>query len=109
MNEPGIRTGPHAASHLGRLLSLLRRIRDEKLYRPLARSWRAFCSPHLADLTADQTADLTADPRTIVLELVDLLDACPSHPDPSLLLDAATELRMYLIHLALEARGALPD
>jgi hypothetical protein len=64
MNEPQIHVDP--AVDLGRLLGqrrafsalggrcsaahaqLLRRIRDEKLYRALAPSWRAFCGTHLA-------------------------------------------------------------
>src|ERR1035437_3180039 len=64
MNEPLIHVDP--AVDLGRLLGqrrafsalggrcpaahaqLLRRIRDEKLYRAVAPSWRAFCGTHLA-------------------------------------------------------------
>ena len=64
MNEPQIPVDP--AVDLGRLLGqrrafgalggrcsaahaqLLRRIRDEKLYRAVAPSWRAFCGTHLA-------------------------------------------------------------
>ena len=66
MNEPQIPTVPREALDLGRLLGqrrafgavagrcsaahaqLLRRIREEKLYRPVAPSWRAFCGAHLA-------------------------------------------------------------
>ena len=66
MNEPEVPTDPHAELDLGRLLGLhrafaaaagrcsaaqaqlLRHIHDDKLYRPLAPSWRAFCGPHLA-------------------------------------------------------------
>jgi hypothetical protein len=64
MNEPQIHVDP--AVDLGRLLGqrrafsalggrcsaahaqLLRRIRDEKLYRAVAPSWRTFCGTHLA-------------------------------------------------------------
>src|ERR1035438_5048983 len=66
MNEPQILADTLETLDLGRLLSqrrafgavagrcsaahaqLLRRIRDEKLYRPLTPSWRAFCSVYLA-------------------------------------------------------------
>ena len=77
MNKQLVKTGPSVAHSeldldavslmaLGRLLGqrrtfaavggrcsaahaqLLRRIRDEKLYRPIAPSWRAFCTAHLA-------------------------------------------------------------
>jgi hypothetical protein len=66
MNEPPIPTDPREAVDLGRLLGqrrafaavagrcsaahaqLLRRIHDEKLYLPVAPSWRAFCGAHLA-------------------------------------------------------------
>ena len=66
MNKPPTVTDPRAALDLGRLLGqrrafgavagrcsaahaqLLRRIRDEKLYLPVAPSWRAFCGAHLA-------------------------------------------------------------
>jgi hypothetical protein len=66
MNEPQILADTLETLDLGRLLGqrrafgavagrcsaahaqLLRRIRDEKLYRPLTPSWRAFCSVYLA-------------------------------------------------------------
>src|ERR1035438_9549514 len=66
MNEPQILADTLETLDLGRLLGqrrafgavagrcsaahaqLLRRIRQEKLYRPVAPSWRAFCGPHLA-------------------------------------------------------------
>ena len=65
MNEPQIPTVPREALDLGRLLGQRRafgavagrcsaahaqllRIREEKLYRPVAPSWRAFCGAHLA-------------------------------------------------------------
>jgi hypothetical protein len=66
MNEPQIPIDPLAALDLGRLLGqrralaavggrcsaahaqLLRRIHDEKLYLPIAASWRAFCGSYLA-------------------------------------------------------------
>ena len=66
MNEPQTQTDPRATLDLGRLLGqrrafaavggrcsaahaqLLRRIHDEKLYLPIAGSWRAFCGAHLA-------------------------------------------------------------
>src|ERR1022692_2223167 len=66
MNEPQILADTLETLDLGRLLGqrrafgavagrcsaahahLLRRIRQEKLYRPIAPSWRAFCSAHLA-------------------------------------------------------------
>ena len=66
MHEPEILDDPRAALDLGRVLGqrrafvalggrcsaahaeLLRRIRDEKLYRAIAPSWRAFCGAHLA-------------------------------------------------------------
>ena len=66
MNEPETQSDPRATLDLGRLLGqrrafaavggrcsaahaqLLRRIHDEKLYLPVAGSWRAFCATHLA-------------------------------------------------------------
>jgi hypothetical protein len=66
MNEEKILSDPHAALDLGRVLGqrrafvalggrcsaahaeLLRRVRDEKLYRAVAPSWREFCGSHLA-------------------------------------------------------------
>src|ERR1022692_2158332 len=66
VNEPQTPSDPRAALDIGRLLGqrrafgavagrcsaahaqLLRRIRDEKLYLPVAPSWRAFCGAHLA-------------------------------------------------------------
>ena len=66
MNEPPIPTVPREALDLGHLLGqrrafaavagrctaahaqLLRRIHDEKLYLPLAKTWEAFCGPNLA-------------------------------------------------------------
>jgi hypothetical protein len=66
MNEPQTPIDPREALDLGRLLGqrrafaavggrcsaahaqLLRRIHDEKLYLPIAPSWRAFCGAHLA-------------------------------------------------------------
>ena len=66
MNEPQVLSDSRAALDLGRLLGqrrafaavggrcsaahaqLLRRIRDEKLYLPIAPSWRAFCGAYLA-------------------------------------------------------------
>src|ERR1035441_10693615 len=66
VNEPQTPSDPRAALDLGRLLGqrrafgavagrcsaahaqLLRRMRDEKLYLPLAPSWRDFCGVHLA-------------------------------------------------------------
>jgi hypothetical protein len=66
MNEPQLPMDPREALDLGRLLGqrrafaavggrcsaahaqLLRRIHDEKLYLPIASSWRAFCGAHLA-------------------------------------------------------------
>src|ERR1039458_447677 len=66
VNEPQTPSDPRAALDLGRLLGqrrafgavagrcsaahaqLLRRMRDEKLYLPLAASWRDFCGVHLA-------------------------------------------------------------
>ena len=66
MNEPQILADTLETLDLGRLLGqrrafgavagrcsaahaqLLRRIRQEKLYRPVAPSWRAFCGAHLA-------------------------------------------------------------
>jgi hypothetical protein len=66
MNQAEIQTDPRATLDLGRVLGqrrafaavggrcsaahaeLLKRIRDEKLYLPVAKSWRAFCGAHLA-------------------------------------------------------------
>ena len=66
MNESEILSDPLSALDLGRVLGqrravvalggrctaahaeLLRRVRDEKLYRAIAPSWRAFCGSHLA-------------------------------------------------------------
>jgi hypothetical protein len=66
MNEPQVPTAPSEPPDLGRLLGqcrafaavagrcsaahaqLLRRIHDEKLYRPLAATWEEFCGPTLA-------------------------------------------------------------
>jgi hypothetical protein len=66
MNQAEVQSDPRAALDLGRLLGqrrafaavggrctaahaqLLQRIRDEKLYLPVAASWRAFCGAYLA-------------------------------------------------------------
>jgi len=78
MNEPSIPTDPREALEVGRLLGqrrafaavagrcsaahaqLLRRIHDEKLYRPLAATWEDFCGVHLAITRrhADRLIDL---------------------------------------------------
>src|ERR1035437_6831131 len=100
MNEPEIPTDPRAVLDLGRLLGqrrpfgavagrcsaahaqLLRRIRDEKLYRPLTPSWRAFCSVYLAlsRRHADRLIGLLNRFGPVYFEFSQLAGVSPSNP-----------------------------
>ena len=97
MNESQLPLDPHEALELGRILGqrrafnavagrcsaahaqLLRRIHDEKLYLPLAKSWRDFCGPYLAVSRrhADRLIDLLNRFGPVYFELSQLIGISP--------------------------------
>ena len=53
--------------------------------------------------------ELTNLGRTTLLQLLDPFDSCHSRPEQVLVIEAATELRGYIMHLGGQAGGVLPD
>jgi hypothetical protein len=124
MNEPSIPIDPRQALELGRLLGqrralsaiggrcsaahahLLRRIRDEKLYLPLAPSWEKFCGAGLAlsRRHADRIIALLNRFGPIYFELDQLIGLSP---EEYLAIEPA--VREYTIVVNGEAVSLIPE